>query len=249
METNKRSLRLPELSSSTLHILAMVFMLLDHMWATVLPGVNWMTCLGRIAFPLYAFLLVEGYFHTHSFRAYLIRMAVFALVSEIPFNLMYGAHVFWPVNQSVYVTLIVALLSLHLLETVRAGGKLWLYVLTCVLTVPVASVLTILLFSDYHGYGVLMVFVFYFFRQRKWWSYLGQLVLMYYICDQVGGLCYQFDIFGHSVEVVRQSFSLLALPLVWLYRGKKGIRSKTFQYICYGFYPAHILVLALLMLR
>lgn len=240
--------KLPDISSSTLHILAMVFMLLDHMWATVLPGRDWMTCLGRIAFPLFAFMLVEGYFHTHSFKNYLKRMIIFALISEIPFNLMYGANIFWPTNQSVYVTLIVALLSIHLLESVRKKGKKWLYILTAILVVPISSLLTLILFSDYHGAGIFMVYVFYFFRGRKWWCYVGQFLVLYYICDQVGGLCYIFDIFGYKIEVVRQSFSLLALPIIWLYRGRKGIHSKVFQYACYAFYPVHILILALLML-
>ena len=79
-----------DLSAAALHILAMLFMLMDHMWATVFPAQDWLTCVGRVAFPIFAFMAVEGYFHTHSFKKYALRMLLFAVLSEIPFDFMYG---------------------------------------------------------------------------------------------------------------------------------------------------------------
>lgn len=73
------------IDSFMLHILAMTLMLCDHLWATLLPGQEWLTCVGRLAFPIFAFMIAEGYAHTSNVKKYMGRLFVFALVSEIPF--------------------------------------------------------------------------------------------------------------------------------------------------------------------
>ena len=71
------------ITSFVLHIFAMAFMLSDHLWATIITGnANWMTCLGRLAFPIFAFMTVEGFFHTKNRKRYAGRMLIFALRSE-----------------------------------------------------------------------------------------------------------------------------------------------------------------------
>ena len=62
--------KLKFINSNTLKTLAMVLMLLDHLWATVIPGNQWMTCVGRLAFPIFAFMISEGYVHTSDFKKY-----------------------------------------------------------------------------------------------------------------------------------------------------------------------------------
>ena len=57
-----------DISAAALHVLAMILMLMDHLWATLFPSLDWLTCAGRIAFPIFAFMSVEGYFHTHNFN-------------------------------------------------------------------------------------------------------------------------------------------------------------------------------------
>ena len=104
------------LDANALKIIAVVLMMLDHLWASVIPGNRWMTMLGRCAFPIFAFMVAEGYVHTSDVKKYMKRLFVFALISEIPFNLFYiGAPIF-PFHQNVMFTLLYGLLILYQLE-------------------------------------------------------------------------------------------------------------------------------------
>ena len=238
-----------ELTSFVLHILAMIFMLCDHLWATIVPGNQWLTCLGRLTFPIYAFLITEGYFHTKNLRRYLLRLLIFAVVSEIPFNLMCGNSLFYPIHQNVLWTLLLGLLLIHWNEHARKKGGLPRRILTAVTSVVVGYAAGFLTFLDYFGVGVITVVVFYFFRERKWWCLLGQIVVLWYLNTEVlGGLGYDLTLFGRDFFLVQQSLALLALIPIWLYRGRQGYHSKPFQYFCYAFYPGHILLLFLLQL-
>ena len=86
----------------------------DVMFPMIKPGVgacaiftfinswnDWLTCIGRIAFPIFAFMIVEGYFHTRDLKKYVKRIFIFALISEIPFNLALGSRLFYPIHQNV----------------------------------------------------------------------------------------------------------------------------------------------------
>ncbi len=162
-----------DISAAALHILAMTLMLMDHLWATLLPAQEWLTCAGRLAFPIFAFMAVEGYFHTHSFQKYALRMLVFAVLSEIPFDLMYGGTWFYPVHQNVIWTLLLGLLGIRLTEAVRQKGKRWAFLLVFILVALAGMALGTLGMVDYYGAGVLTVLIFYIFRGRKWWCLLG----------------------------------------------------------------------------
>ena len=237
-----------ELTAAVLHIIAMTLMLMDHLWATLLPAKEWLTCAGRVAFPIFAFMAVEGYFHTRSFKKYILRMLLFAVLSEIPFDLMYGGTWFYPVHQNVLWTFLLSLLGVWLMEQVRKKGKTWMYLLVCVLVVLAGLGLGTLCMVDYYGAGVLTVFVFYFLHGRKWWCFLGQLAALYWLnVELLGGLMYPVQLFGMEFELCQQGLALLALIPIWLYRGRQGYHSKPFQYLCYAFYPVHMLLLVVVL--
>lgn len=237
-----------DLSAAALHILAMAFMLMDHLWATLLPAQEWLTCVGRIAFPIFAFMAVEGYFHTHNLKKYLLRMLIFAVISEVPFDLMYGGTWFYPVHQNVIWTLMMGLAGIHLMETVRKNKSTFVYILVSAIVVILGGLLGTLSMVDYYGMGVLTVFIFYFFRGRKWWCLLGQMLALYWVnVELLGGLMYPIRLFGMEFELCQQGLALLALLPIWLYRGRQGYHSKPFQYFCYAFYPIHMLVIVLVL--
>ena len=239
--TSKRKF---EITSASLHVMAMLFMLCDHIWGIGIPGNDWLTCVGRLAFPIFAFMIVEGYFHTKNFKKYLLRLLIFALISEIPFNLMMGSRLFYPIHQNVLWSFLISLLLVHWNEKTKKRGKWYLSLLVAVASVLLAIPLGIVTFVDFYQAGILTVLAFYFFRGNKWWCYVGQLAALYYInVEMLQGLSYEIVLFDQTHFFVRQGLALLALIPIWLYRGSQGHHSKAFRYFCYAFYPAHILLL------
>ena len=239
-----------QISALTLHLAAMFCMLLDHLWATVVSGNLWMNWVGRIAFPIFAFMTVEGYFHTSSFRKYMKRLLIFALLSEIPFNLMNGGSLIDPFHQNVIWTFLIALLCVSRIDLIRKreigkGKKLAL----CAGIALAGFLAATIGMTDYYGFGVLTVLVFYFFRGRGWPQLLGQAAGLYLInFVMIQNMDIPLMLFGHEFFFPTQGFAILALIPIWLYRGKQGPHSKAIQYFCYAFYPVHILILSLIAL-
>ena len=215
------------LTAAHLRILALFLMLLDHLWATVVPGNDWMTYVGRMAFPIFAFQAAEGYHHTHDFKGYCKRLALFALVSEIPFNLMIFSSPIFPFHQNVMLTLLLGLLACRAWDQRKLG---WL-ALICL-----AAVLT---FPDYGVMGVLTVLMFHALRDWKWAQLLMLIAINWY------GFEGQQLIFG-SFKMPLQGFAILAFIPIALYNGEKGKGGKALQYGSYLFYPLHMLLLWLL---
>ena len=231
----------------SLHIMGMIFMLCDHLWGTIVPGNDWLTCIGRLTFPIFAFLIVEGYFHTRNLKKYVQRLLLFAVLSEIPFNLAMGSSVIYPIHQNVLWSFLIAIGLIYWNEKAKASRKLWKRILVGCVTVVLGYILGILTMVDFYHAGILTVLVFYFFRQGKWWSYIGQFVCLWYInMEMLGGFSYMITFMGQTLFVPRQGFALLALIPIWLYRGKKGYHSKWLQYFNYAFYPVHLLILGLI---
>lgn len=242
--TNKIS-RLKCLSASTLKLLAMALMLLDHMWGSGVANCWWMTAVGRLAFPIFAFQIAEGYAHTKNFKKYLGRMFLFALIAEVPYDLMTGGTWFDPFRQNVMFTFCIALLVIRVIDRARRKNR-FLGLAAAVAGACIGYLLGTFTFVDYYGYGVWMVLAFWLFRDLPW-GWAAQLAAIVYInfC-MIGGLEYELMLFGKTIFFPEQGLAALALIPIWLYNGKQGLHSRGFQYACYAFYPAHMLILVLI---
>lgn len=223
------------LDGGTLKGIAAALMLTDHVGAILLPEVPVLRCVGRLAFPIFAFFIAEGYAHTRDFGRYFRRLAILAVVSEIPFNLENGV-VFDLTRQNVLFTFCLALLTLRGLEALgreRGFGR-WA---GCGLVLAAGFAAGELLRTDYGGWGVVTVALLQLCRDGKY-AKLWLLLAMAAV-NGLGMGSLTMPVFGGEMPI--QIFAVAALPVIWLYNGQAG--PKGLRRAFYVFYPAHLLVL------
>ena len=204
------------LSAFDLKCIAVVTMLIDHIGAIFFPEHLWLRYVGRFSFPIYCFLIAEGYIHTRDVKKYMVRLFAVALLSEIPFDLLWYGKPFFPGHQNVFFTLLLGLACICGFDHFRAlGQRALVLAATGLLTVFVVR-------PDYSFGGVLMIVAFYVFRTNM----LGRFL-------SVGAV--NILLFGGV-----QCAGVLALAPIQLYRGRKGPSAK---YFFYAVYPVHLLLL------
>ena len=218
------------ISGSTLKLIAVISMMIDHTGATVFRtlmrhptvlasgnGPFWQQVyqysrdIGRIAFPIFCFLIVEGFLHTHNPRKYAGRLFLFALISEIPFDIALKGSWFYPDKQNVYFTLLFGLLVLMALSRFRSHP--W----ASIPIIAAGMYAAYLLQTDYSYKGVFLIVVLYVLRYTR-----------------------LYQCIGGAAAVSWELPAPLAFIPVWLYNGSRGLRMK---YFFYWFYPVHLMVL------
>ncbi|MCM1157915.1 MAG: conjugal transfer protein TraX [Bacteroidales bacterium] len=203
------------LDNFTIKMIAIISMLIDHIGYIFFPEEQLFRAIGRLAFPLFCFLLVEGFHHTRSHIDYLLRLCIFAVLSEIPFDLAFrGALIDWQ-HQNVFITLALGLISIFCLEEMNNRR---VFVLPLILTWAAAY------FShcDYGIGGVLLICMFYVTRETPGVRFILCACILY--------------LFFNPLEL----YGLLAMLPISLYNGKRGFSLKM---VFYWFYPLHLLVL------
>ncbi len=138
-------------TSNLIKIIAMLTMLIDHIGAVLFPHLLYLRIIGRIAFPLFAFLLVMGFKHTRNLNRYLFRLLIFGLISQVPY------HFLAPGRINVILYFFVALLSLALYN--KHKNHIYIPVL--------AGIITESLNMSYGAYGIIAIYIFYFLYDRK----------------------------------------------------------------------------------
>ena len=228
------------LSGGALKWIALLSMFIDHFAAIFYVGSYYagtplfthsayivLRAIGRLAFPLYAFLLAEGFRHTRSVEKYLLRLFLFGVLSEVPFDLAFRrSWIDWS-YQNVYFTLCLGLAAVWLWQRAMQGGdgRAWTArVLPGLLGIAAAAAAAEFGHTDYGMWGVLTVAAMVLFRESAWQR------------DLFAGC---FLLGSAAMEV----FGLPSLALLHLYNGRRGRQAKYFFYL---FYPLHLFLLALL---
>jgi len=207
------------LNTFTLKMIAIVSMLIDHVGLIFFPQEMIFRIIGRISFPIFAYVLAEGIYYTKDITKYMLRLGIFALLSEIPYDLAIMGSVLEFSHQNIFFTLFFGVLMFWPYKKIQhlswRNGILATIFLTIVF-------LCLYLNTDYCDIGILLIFAFYMTRDKK----VGKLVL-------AGAI-----FLGLTGEL--QLYALLALPLIALHNGEQGPKMKAFFYL---FYPAHLLIL------
>lgn len=244
-----------QLDRSALKYIAIITMLIDHIGALIIyplyvnanfvDGVDMLgdlmptkakvlyavytvlRCIGRIAFPIFTYMVVEGFLHTHSRKKYLLRLVVFALISEIPFDIAFSDCLFDFSSQNVIWLYIIAVLMMWFIERFaetqeKSGAKIAL----TIVAVLVACLLAIT--CDYSFGGILLVASMYLFKDKKTFYWIGCVLSLVIIA---------------LLSTWMELFAIVSLFLLTLYNGEKG---KSNKYLFYVFYPAHLLILGLI---
>ena len=228
MEEQHKTYRV--LDGTVLKIIAMIGMVFDHVGDMFFPGVMWLRMIGRLAMPIFSFCIAEGFAHTRDRKKYLFRIGVFALISEIPFDLAFEGRIGFS-HQNIMLTFFLSIVGLMLFDRIRGGrdtdGKQARIGKTAlgVLAVAAAAAVSLLLHADYTVFAVIAVFLFYVFRQKHPLIRSGVGVAFLALTRTVGYYC-------------ATGFSLIPLAL---YNGKKG---RGLKWLFYVFYPGHLLLLA-----
>lgn len=206
-----------------LKLIACIAMLIDHIGAVLFPQYPLLRILGRIAFPIYCFLLAEGVFYTKSPSTYILRLLLLAILSELPFDLSVAGRITFR-YQNVMVTLFLGVCMGFAMKK----SPMWL---KPVLILPFALVAKFLR-TDYGAMGIVIIALFLLTRQMP-----QRLPL-----QTVGLLLIQLCFSANNV----QHCALAAMIPISLYSGQKLTYSAVAQWSFYLFYPVHLLILWLI---
>lgn len=217
------------MNSKQMKYIAIVSMVIDHIGAVFFPDLIVLRIIGRLAFPIFVFLVVQGLFHTASVQKYAARLLTFALVAEIPYDLCLFGRITWQ-QQNVLFTLFLGLIMINYIyyldrqekQTVRS-------LLQRVLVLAVVFMAAVLLNVEYGVFGLLLMLLLYLFVRHQLSNYWLVAIAGYVVAFSLIFTDYQLQI-----------FSVLSLVWIGLYNPEAV---KFNKYIYYCFYPVHLLLL------
>lgn len=231
-------------TSFSLHILAMIFMLIDHAGMVFFSDYSIFRCIGRLAFPIFAFMAVEGFYHTRSLKKYLSRLFILAVISEAAYNIFKTGHIVDFTRRNVLWTFFFGLILIHFIDNARKKFSDSPFLLAILAFSAVfCYCFSKILRADYGYAGLFTVIAFYLFRGRGIAYRLLQFAALLIINTLI---LPSSPIVVGLVSIPRQTFALFALIPIWMYNGERGYNSKTLTLFYYAFYPLHLILLVVL---
>ena len=250
-----------DLSAFILKIIAMISMTFDHTGYIIFGGVSFFNYIGRLAFPIFAFQIAQGYIHTKNFKKYLSRLAIFAFISQIPFMLfryaasntmvsipeipstIYNAIIALDFTLNIFFTLTIGLIAIWAYDKIK-------YKFAGLLVGISLAYLAEFISTDYGFYGVAIILLFYIFKDSKilmpvsftiatiafYIHRIYPIYVDYYIKKVIDISLYL------NREILLCFFTIVPIFFISLYNGKKGRNTK---YLLYLFYPIHLLLIYL----
>ena len=219
-------------NGAQLKYLAFLSMLIDHANNALLTPMlngegfllhlsNLFSILGRIAFPLFVFFIVEGFFKTRSRKRYLMTLLIFGVISEVPFDMFTSKVFFDPYWNNMMFALALCLITIWLIDSLKEKlpNQVAWYVVSIILVI-LFGLLAMGLSLDYDYHAIIVAYLFYVFYNRP---LLG------------AGLGY--------LSIIKELYSFLGFAMTLTYNGKRG---KQYKWLNYAFYPVHILILGIL---
>ncbi|NLO39597.1 MAG: TraX family protein [Ruminiclostridium sp.] len=232
------------LNAFQLKMIAIVLMVIDHTGALFFPHVTFLRILGRLSFPLFAFFIAQGFFHTRSVKKYLLRLGLCGVLFQIPdwFSTIYGRLTNNPFFGAHYVlnifaTLFFGLAAIALFDRLKNKN-----ILLSWLAATAMAVLAQVTGADYGAYGVFYILMFYLAGTDIKKIFIGTIVLhAAYGCFEMGLSLVQngYAAFPHSIQL----YSMLSAFLISMYNHEQGRKMKFFFY---AFYPGHMIALYLI---
>lgn len=224
------------MNSNKLKLIAIITMLIDHTGYALFPDLIILRIIGRLSFPIFMFLIAEGYIYTRSVNQYMIRLGVFALLSEIPFDLAFHGEILEFQNQNIFFTLLLGLVAIKLYHQFKERS-----ILLASLFVALTCVVSFVLKTDYYVFGVLIIFSFHQLRAKPIARMALSSILLIFLTLVIAMSKGSFGLDG-----TYQIFSLASLGLIYFYNGQPGIKLGKLKYVLYAFYPVHLISIYLI---
>ncbi|OME75924.1 hypothetical protein BK120_30125 [Paenibacillus sp. FSL A5-0031] len=215
-----------------LKVIAIVAMMVDHTSSWLVPKGTTLDIIihtfGRLAAPIMCYLIAEGYFYTSNIKKYITRLAIFAVISHLPFDLYFDLP--WWKSTSVIWGLLMGLVALFAIQ--QSKFPLILRIFSVLLCCMMAWT------SDWNFIAVLWIVFFGIFRGRF------QLQMVSFVT--IGTIFYFIPIINLGPDYIYRFGILLVIPLLVMYNGKKGSHSNLNKWGFYVFYPVHLIALYIL---